>query len=128
MRDILVRLRADAGQSTLATLIQEREAAACEIERLRSQLESKVSIAATPAPSQSKTARPPPVRATVDISALHPNALLRLSDVSTLLGISRSTIYNWISNGRFPSPVKVSERAVRWRAEDLAAWRRDLTN
>ena len=40
MRDILVRLRADAGQLTLATLIREREAAACEIERLRSQLEA----------------------------------------------------------------------------------------
>lgn len=128
MRDILVRLRADAGQLTMAGLIQEREAAACEIERLRTQLASKVSAAAAPQPSRSKTTRPPPARTSVETSAFHPNALLRLSDVSTLLGISRSTIYNWISNGRFPSPVKVSERAVRWRVEDLAAWRRDLTN
>ena len=109
MRDILVRLRADAGQLTLATLIQEREAAACEMERLRSQLESKVSVAATPAPS--KTARPPPVRATVEMSALHPNALLRLSDVSTLLGISRSTIYNWMSNGWKRSSLPCSVKA-----------------
>ena len=36
MRDILVRLGTDAGQLTIAELIQEREAAACEIERLRS--------------------------------------------------------------------------------------------
>jgi len=41
MRDILVRLREDAGQLTLAILFQEREAAACEIERLRRQLELK---------------------------------------------------------------------------------------
>src|ERR1700675_1935535 len=32
MRDILVRLRTDAGQLTIAELIQEREGAACEIE------------------------------------------------------------------------------------------------
>ena len=36
MRDILVRLGTDAGQLTIAELIQEREAAASEIERLRS--------------------------------------------------------------------------------------------
>jgi predicted DNA-binding transcriptional regulator AlpA len=113
MRDILVRLREDAGQLTLATLFQEREAAACEIERLRRQLESKVSVAPAPQPSQSKTLHPPPVQASVEMSALQPNALLRLSDVSTLLGISRSTIYNWMSNRRFPAPMKIGERAVR---------------
>jgi len=89
MRDILVRLREDAGQLTLATLFQESEAAACEIERLRRQLESKVSVAPAQQPSQSKTLRPPPMHASVEMSALQPNALLRLSDVSTLLGISR---------------------------------------
>jgi hypothetical protein len=69
MRNILVRLRADAGQLTWATLIQEREAAASEIERLRNQLELNVAVAAAPQPSQSKTARPPPVRASVEMSA-----------------------------------------------------------
>lgn len=112
MRDILVRVREDAGQLTLATF-QEREAAACEIERLRRQLESKVSVAPAPQTSQSKTLHPPPVQASVEMSALQPNALLRLSDVSTLLGISRSTIYNWMSNRRFPAPMKIGERAVR---------------
>ena len=41
MRDILIRLREDAGQLTLAVLIQEREAAAWEIERLRGQLRQR---------------------------------------------------------------------------------------
>jgi hypothetical protein len=47
MRDILVRLRSVAGQLTLATLIQEREAAACEIERLRGERASHVPAVAS---------------------------------------------------------------------------------
>jgi hypothetical protein len=50
MRDILIRLRADAGQLTLALLIQEREAAACEIERLLGQRESSASAVASRSP------------------------------------------------------------------------------
>jgi hypothetical protein len=34
MRDIVARLRRDGGQLTIAELLQEREAAACEIERV----------------------------------------------------------------------------------------------
>jgi len=41
----------------------------------------------------------------------------RLTELRELLGVSRSTIYNWIVEGRFPLSVHVSERTVRWRAE-----------
>ena len=47
----------------------------------------------------------------------------RLTELRELLGVSRSTIYNWIVEGRFPLSVHVSERTVRWRAEDIEAWR-----
>ena len=57
--------------------------------------------------------------------AFHPNALLRLADVRTLVGISSSTIYKRISDGSFPSPVRISQRSVRWRIEDLEEWIRN---
>jgi hypothetical protein len=51
MLDILTRLRTDAGQLTIAALIQEREAAAVEIERLRKQLDTSFARRSLP-PSQ----------------------------------------------------------------------------
>ena len=57
MHDIVARLRRDAGQLTLAQLIQEREAAACEIERLRNQQDRSNSV--IPAPYNARVALPP---------------------------------------------------------------------
>jgi hypothetical protein len=62
MRDILVRLRRDAGQLTLAELIQERQAAACEIERLRNQQDR--SNAVIPAMHVWRSCPPPRARRT----------------------------------------------------------------
>jgi len=124
MRDILIRLREDAGQLTLAVLIQEREAAAWEIERLRGQLRQRG--AADGAPKSIRAAMPLARQdPSVERRAFHPNALLRLADVRTLVGISSSTIYKRISDGSFPSPVRISQRSVRWRIEDLEEWIRN---
>src|SRR2546426_5810263 len=106
MRDILIRLREDAGQLTLAVLIQEREAAAWEIDQLREQLRKRVAAEAAPRSNRPAVAvtRPDPL---VKPRALHPNALLRLTDVRNLVGISSSTIYKRISEGSFPSPIRI---------------------
>ena len=55
MQDILIRLRADAGQLTLGVFFQEREAAAWEIEQLRGQLRQR--IAAEPVPRVNRPAK-----------------------------------------------------------------------
>ena len=39
---------------------------------------------------------------------------LRISAVEALTGLSRTTIYDWSADGRFPRAVRLSERAVRW--------------
>ena len=49
-------------------------------------------------------------------------ALLRLADVTRVVGVSRSTIYLMISRGEFPRPVKISARTSRWRASDIEKW------
>ena len=128
MRDILNRLRMDAGQLTLAAPIQEREAAAHEIERRRSQRQPEVRAVAVRSLRQPKLAVAVPANRSPELPALHKSTLLRLKDVCAVLGMSRSTIYNKICEGSFPAPVKVGTRSVRWRPEDLELWRRGLTN
>ena len=47
---------------------------------------------------------------------------LRISEVEALTGLSRSTIYDWSADGRFPRPVRLSERAVRWIESEVLEW------
>ena len=48
--------------------------------------------------------------------------LLRRPEVEARTGLSRSTIYFWMSRGDFPQPVKLGTRLVAWRESDIAAW------
>ncbi|MAD63846.1 AlpA family phage regulatory protein [Haliea sp.] len=41
-------------------------------------------------------------------------------------GKSRSTIYRWVSEGRFPKPVKLGANSIAWPIEELIAWRDSL--
>ena len=89
--DILKRLRLDPGQRTLGQLLQERESAANEIERLRSEIQQLKSPAARSAPTG-----PGPKPSPKEISppkAFRPGTLIRLTEVCELLGIGRSTVY-----------------------------------
>ena len=47
---------------------------------------------------------------------------LRLADVKTRTGLSRSTIYSGISNGLFPRPVNLGARSVGWLESEIDAW------
>ena len=48
--------------------------------------------------------------------------LLRRRQVEEITGLSRSSIYRLMRDGKFPRPVKVGLAAVRWRASDITAW------
>jgi prophage regulatory protein len=48
--------------------------------------------------------------------------LLRLPAVARVVGLSRTTIYKRIEEGRFPAPINLGERAVAWREDEIAAW------
>jgi predicted DNA-binding transcriptional regulator AlpA len=54
-------------------------------------------------------------------SRIDPAALLRLPQVLSLIPVSRSTWWNGVRTGRFPKPVKLSERTTCWRASDILA-------
>ncbi|MGH8290608.1 MAG: helix-turn-helix transcriptional regulator [Steroidobacteraceae bacterium] len=49
--------------------------------------------------------------------------MLRLRQVEELSGLSRDSIYRLGKAGKFPRPVKVSERASRWSEAEVVAWR-----
>jgi len=48
--------------------------------------------------------------------------ILRRKDIENQFGLSRSTIYAMMANGRFPKPVKLGHRAVGWRSDELQSW------
>jgi len=49
-------------------------------------------------------------------------AILRLPAVKARTGLSRSTIYLRISEGRFPKPVSLGGRAVGWVEAEIDDW------
>ena len=48
--------------------------------------------------------------------------LLRLPEVKARTGLSRSCIYEAISDGRFPRPVKITARASAWVESEVQNW------
>ena len=54
----------------------------------------------------------------------HPKRILRFNQVQELIPFSRSYIYNLISKGRFPSPVKLIEggRGAGWWEHEINAY------
>lgn len=49
----------------------------------------------------------------------------RRRDVEALTGLARSTIYDMMSRGEFPRPVKITGKAVAWPESAVAAWLAD---
>lgn len=45
--------------------------------------------------------------------------LLTLKDVQDKCRICRSTIYSLMREGRFPLPIRVGPRAVRWKESEI---------
>jgi prophage regulatory protein len=51
--------------------------------------------------------------------------ILRLKTVLDRTGLSRSTLYRKIERGTFPKQIRISERCVGWRENDLERWLRN---
>ena len=48
--------------------------------------------------------------------------IIRLPDVLAVTGLSRTTIWRLSRSGRFPAPIRLSERAVGWRRREVEGW------
>jgi len=50
------------------------------------------------------------------------NRLIRLPEVKTTTGLSKSTIYSRISEGTFPKQISLGPRLVVWVESDIQKW------
>ena len=48
--------------------------------------------------------------------------LIRLPHLLKRVPLSRSRIYEMMSLGEFPKPIKLGKRAVAWRSDDIDLW------
>jgi prophage regulatory protein len=119
--DMLDRLCLDPGTRTIGELLQEREWAVGEIRRLRMDVgrlsRKQEALRMEGEKVFTKDCFDP---------ALNAQRLLRLAEVSTMIGLKRSSIYRYVSDGSFPAPIKVGERSVRWKLADVLAWRASI--
>ena len=48
--------------------------------------------------------------------------IIRLPDVLAMTGLSRTTIWRLSRSGEFPSPIRLSVRAIGWRRLEVEGW------
>ena len=48
--------------------------------------------------------------------------ILRLPAVKSRTGLSRSSIYSFISQGKFPQQIAIGKRAVGWDSDSIDRW------
>jgi prophage regulatory protein len=48
---------------------------------------------------------------------------LRLPEVRLLTGMSRSTIYTYIKNGKFPAQIKLGSKISVWSQKAISQWK-----
>ena len=53
--------------------------------------------------------------------ALGQRTLIRPSEIQSVYGVSRSSAYLWMNQGKFPELVHLSPRCRAWRKADLDA-------
>jgi len=51
-----------------------------------------------------------------------PNAVIRRQELLNIIGVSRSTLYNWMADGYFPRPMILGKRAVGWSRSVVTEW------
>lgn len=52
----------------------------------------------------------------------HAPRILRLGAVRERTGLSRSTIYRFVTEGRFPRQVSLGQRCVGWLESEVNGW------
>lgn len=53
---------------------------------------------------------------------ISPDQLLRITEVSRLTSLAKSTINLWAAQGKFPKPITLSPTIKVWRNQSLIDW------
>jgi len=62
------------------------------------------------------------------IRDLPKTGFIRLEAVLELIPVSRSVWYKGVKEGRFPEPVKMSDRIVAWRVDDIRVLIKEMSD
>ncbi|MFY1843658.1 helix-turn-helix transcriptional regulator [Achromobacter xylosoxidans] len=52
---------------------------------------------------------------------------LRRQSVEQMTGLSRSSIYSFMARNRFPKPIQIGPKAVRWSSREILSWMSERT-
>jgi predicted DNA-binding transcriptional regulator AlpA len=47
--------------------------------------------------------------------------LLIISDIMRIFRIHKTSVYNWIEDGKIPAPIKISAKVARWNPREVKA-------
>jgi len=56
------------------------------------------------------------------MDSMNSNKLIRITEVSQLTSLAKSTINLWVSMGKFPKPITLSPTIKVWRFQQLLDW------
>ena len=48
--------------------------------------------------------------------------LLRMAQLTAMLGIHKSTVYRMMEKGEFPRPIRLGPNSVAWRTAEVEEW------
>lgn len=54
--------------------------------------------------------------------------LIRINELAShkgrpgLIPVSPATLWRWVKAGKFPEPIRLSERVTAWEASKVSAW------
>jgi excisionase family DNA binding protein len=80
----------------------------------------KALVTATPMPSMPSATAPGPI--IVKPPLFLGTDMLTAAQVCKLLAMSRPTLYRWVAEKRFPSPIKMGSRMARWTPSAIESW------
>ncbi|MEQ3530169.1 AlpA family transcriptional regulator [Pseudoalteromonas sp. XMcav11-Q] len=63
-----------------------------------------------------------PVKQAKQSQNTHQERILRLEEVTQMVGLSRTTLWRMERKGEFPSRIPLSSRSVGWRSVDIENW------
>lgn len=57
-----------------------------------------------------------------NIDNTKPERIVRMPELLRRLQVDRSTIYRWMKEDRFPSPIQLGSRSIGWKASTIELW------
>ena len=52
----------------------------------------------------------------------NPDQLLRITEISHLTSLAKSTINLWVAQGKFPKPIALSPTIKVWKSQQINDW------